>query len=89
MERLIQWLDDADDLLAAIGLIGERIRSISILLPLALALLMMQAGGILLALRHPPLALAVAILMFVTLLYREVTAPHRPGASEGPAPGAP
>ena len=89
MERLVQWLADIDDFFAAIGLIGERVRSISLLLPVAMVLLLMQVGGILLALRHPPLALATVILMFVTLLYREVTAPRRPQSPGGPTADAP
>ena len=32
-------------------------------------------GGVALALVHPPLALATAILLFVSLLYHTVTAP--------------
>jgi hypothetical protein len=35
--------------------------------------LLAPAAGILLALRHPPLAMATAMLLFVTLLYRSVT----------------
>ena len=76
MERVIQLLDDIDDLFAAIGLVGERIRRMSLLLPLLLALLAIQVASVMLALPHPPLALAAAILMFVAILYREVTAPR-------------
>lgn len=89
MERLIQWLDDIDDLFAAVGLVSERIRSISIMLPLVLALLLMQVGSVLLALRHPPLALAAAILLFITLFYREVTAVHAPRPPRGPVANNP
>ena len=73
MERLIQLLDDLDDLIAAIGLQRERVRSPLSALVFACVALCIQIGGVLLALRHPPLALAIAILMFVTLLYRAVT----------------
>ena len=76
MERIAQLLDDLDDLVAATGLIGERIRRFVQLLLSACLGLGLQIGGILLGLTHPPLALAAAILMFVTLLYRSVTAPH-------------
>ena len=76
MERLIQLLDDIDDLFAAIGLVGERIRRMSLVLPLLLALLAIQVGSVMLALTHPPLALATAILMLVAILYREVSAPR-------------
>jgi hypothetical protein len=75
MERLLQYLDDLDDLFSAIGLLAERIRSVLWLLFSAVAALVVEAGGILLALEEPPLALATAILLFVTLLYRSVTVP--------------
>ncbi len=75
MERLLQYLDDLDDLFSAIGLLAERIRSVLWLLFSAVVALVVEAGGILLALEEPPLALATAILLFVTLLYRSVTVP--------------
>lgn len=73
MERLIQLLDDLDDLIGVVGLFGERVRRLIVAFALGCITLCIQIGGILLALRHPPLALAAAILMFVTLLYRSVT----------------
>lgn len=76
MERIAQFLDDLDDLVAAIGLVSERIRRFVQLLLSACLGLALQVGGVVLALAHPPLALAAALLMFVTLLYRAVTAPH-------------
>jgi len=75
MERLAQLLDDLDDVVGAIGLAAERIRSLLVALVFATVSLTVQIGGVLLALSHPPLALAAAILMFVTLLYRSVTTP--------------
>jgi hypothetical protein len=76
MEIVTQWLDDLDDFFGAIGLIRERLRNLLIgLSSLAIALLV-PAAGIGLALRHPPLALASAIILFVILLYRSVTEPH-------------
>ena len=75
MERLLQYLDDLDDLFSAIGLLAERIRSVLWLLFSAMAALAVAVGGILLALEEPPLALATAILLLVTLLYRSVTLP--------------
>lgn len=76
MERLAQILDDLDDVIAMLGLVSEKIRSaaLSILSTCLAALLVM--GGVLLALAHPPLALATALLLFVTLLYRAVTSPR-------------
>jgi hypothetical protein len=76
MERLIQLLDDIDDLISMLGLVSERIRNTAVSLILACTGLAIQAGGIMLALKHPPLALATAILLFVSLLYRQVTSPR-------------
>lgn len=75
MERLLQYLDDLDDLFAAIGLLAERIRSALWLLFSAVVIFVVVAAGIVLALAEPPLALATAIMLFVTLLYRSVTVP--------------
>ena len=76
MERLIQLLDDIDDLISMLGLVSERVRNIAVSLILTCIGLTIQVGGILLALKHPPLALATAILLFVSLLYRQVTSPR-------------
>lgn len=76
MERLLQYLDDLDDLFSTIGLLAERIRSVLWLLFSAAMVLIVVAGGILLALVEPPLALATAIILFVTLPYRSATAGH-------------
>lgn len=73
MERCLQWLDDLDDLVGSIGLATEWLRSLLLTFVFASAALCLQIGGVLLALRHPPLALAAAIIMFVVLLYRLVT----------------
>ncbi len=73
MERLLQYWDDLDDLYGAIGLIVEEIRSISLALFFLLAGFVLHAGSIWLALKHPPLASATAILMFVVLLYHLAT----------------
>lgn len=75
MERFAQLLDDLDDLVFMTRMVGERFRKalLYILLgPLAIAL---PIAGVALALVHPPLALASAILLFVTLLYHTVTSP--------------
>ncbi len=76
MERLIQLLDDLDDLFSMVGLLSERIRNTLVSLIITCAGLAIQVGGVLLALRHPPLALATAILLFVALLYRSATSPR-------------
>ena len=72
----MQLLDDLDDLIAAVGLISEHIRRFFLaLFFLGFASLALVAG-VLLALRHPPLASATAVILFVTLLYRSVTVPR-------------
>ena len=77
MERFLLYMDDIDDLAGVLGLVYERIRS-SILGLLALCLgASIVAASTLLALVHPPLAMAVCILLFVVLLYRNVTSPTR------------
>ena len=78
MERLAQLLDDLDDLVSTILLLSERIRRYFLAVVKALILMAIQIGGILLALAQPPLALAFALLLFVSLLYRTVTAAHGP-----------
>ena len=78
MERLIQWLDDLDDLVYMVGLVGERFRRGLRSFLMTGFLLTIQIGGILLALRHPPLAMATAMLLFVSLFYHSVTSSHQP-----------
>lgn len=75
MERLVQLLDDLDDLVYMTRMACERFRKVLLLAlvgPLAIAL---PIAGITLALAHPPLALAVAMLLFVSLFYHIVTSP--------------
>ena len=78
MERLAQLLDDLDDLVSTLLLLGERIRRYLLAAAASLLVLAIQIGGVLLALAQPPLALAFALLLFVSLLYRTVTAAHGP-----------
>ncbi len=75
MERLLQYLDDLDDLFSSIGLLAEKIRNTFLTLVFLGFSLMLQIGSVALALLHPPLALGAALIMFVTLLYRSVTVP--------------
>lgn len=74
MERIAQMLDDLDDVFSTIGLARERIRTVALLGLIILLWLLVQAAGVAIALRHPPLALAAAVLMGTILLYRAVTA---------------
>lgn len=85
MERILLWLDDLDDLYGIIGLLSERLfRSMTKLLRLA-TLLSVSACGVFAALTKPPLGLAVAILLFVFLLYRSATQPGFAARSRGAA----
>ncbi len=75
MERILQWLDDLDDLYGAAALVAERVRRLTWKLARLIMLLSAGTCGVLAGLKEPPLGLAVAILLFVFLLYRSVTQP--------------
>jgi hypothetical protein len=75
LERILQWLDDLDDLFGAVGLLAERLRHLAITLARLFVLLTVVVCGVFAALTEPPLGLAVAILLFVFQLYRSVTRP--------------
>ena len=76
MERLLQYLDDLDDLFGALGLLAERLRKLAVFAAIISLLLLCEVAGILLALKEPPLGLATAILLFTALMYRAVTQPN-------------
>jgi hypothetical protein len=72
MECLIQYLDEVEDIFYAIALVAERIRqAIKTLLLLAVST-MCPAWAVLLAIAHPPMALATAFLALSGLLYHAV-----------------
>lgn len=75
MEKVLQYLDDLDDLVGALGLITEKIRNLAWLAAFVLSAAVTTYGAVLLALAEPPLALAMAMMLFVLLLYRSVTQP--------------
>jgi hypothetical protein len=77
MERLLLCWDDLDDFIGVLGLIAERIRRVSILAVTFLAFAALLSAGIWAAFAKPPLALAIATLLGVALMYRSVTAPVR------------
>ncbi len=72
MERLAQYLDDLEDLFCAVALKAERIRQtlqIFLFMPVSAIL---QVFCIFIALWSPPLAVAVASLLMVGMLFRAV-----------------
>ena len=75
MERLLQYFDDLDDFIYAAPLIAEQLRRAIQRILFLLASIVLQIAGVILALSHPPLALAVVTLMLVALLYRAVIVP--------------
>ncbi len=75
MERLLQYIDDLEDLIYAAPLIAEQLRRAIQRILFLLASILLQIGGVILALNHPPLGLAVVTLMLVALLYRAVIVP--------------
>lgn len=81
MECFLQYLDDLDDLYGALGLVWEKLRRTLLKLISFAMVVAVAAGGISLALLHPPVALATSTMLFVTLLYRTVTAPPRDWAA--------
>lgn len=76
MEFLLQYWDDLDDIFGMFGLFAERLRRLLLFALSTLTFLAFVAGSMFLALRVPPLALAIATLLGVLLLYRAVTAPR-------------
>ena len=77
MERLLQYLDDLDDLAGALGMQYERCRRLLFnLLRTAIGLLI-TAAAFWLALAHPIIAISVCLLLVVTLLYRLFGPGHR------------
>lgn len=70
MECLIQYLDDMEDAVYAFLLLGERVRRAARSLFVFSALLLVQVGGIALALHWPPVALGLVALLAVGTLYR-------------------
>jgi hypothetical protein len=72
MERLVQYLDDLEDLFYAVALKAERIREAALYFLLITAAVILQVLAITMALWHPPLALATAALLLVGMLLHAV-----------------
>ncbi|MFQ5547147.1 MAG: hypothetical protein ACE5FV_02555 [Woeseia sp.] len=77
MERLIQYLDELEDLVCAAPLIAEQLRRAIQRILLLLGFVGLQAAGVILAQKHPPLALAVVAVLAVGLLFKAVVKPVR------------
>lgn len=88
MERLVQYLDDIEDLYCAALVVMERIRNVMQLCLLLVASFAVPFLGILLALSRPPLALAAVSLAVVAILYRAATHsyPAQPDLDPWPGP---
>lgn len=76
MERLLQYWDDLDDLIGAVGLYAENIRRALLFALAALAFLGSVAGAAILAFYVPPIGMALVTMLLVTLMYTSVTSPH-------------
>lgn len=76
MEIIAQWFDDLDDLVSALGLIGERIRHLLVAAAFLVLACGIETAAVMLALRHPPIASATATMLIVILMYRSATSPR-------------
>ena len=72
---MIQYLDEIEDLFYVAPLIAEQLRRAIQRVLFLLGSISLQIAGIVLALKHPPLALAIATLLMVGLLFRAVVIP--------------
>jgi hypothetical protein len=73
MEIFLQYWDDLDDAVGVIGLYMERLRRLALFALATLFFILLLAIGMYAALREPPLALAMATMLAVCLMYRSVT----------------
>lgn len=70
MECLAQCLDNLEDLIFAAVLKAERIRQAAYFVLFIIVSALLQVLGIIVALSHPPLALAIVALLLVWVLFR-------------------
>lgn len=80
MERIVQYLDDLEDLIYAFALKWERIRRAVRFATFIAASISLQFLGVFLALSIPAMAVATASLLLVGLLYRGAVF-HGPASS--------
>ncbi len=79
MERLLQYLDDVDDLVGLLGLSYESIRRFALRLVALVAGVLALSAGFLLALSYPSPALGIGLLLLIFLGYRTLAGmPRRP-----------
>lgn len=88
MERIAQYLDNLEDLVYALALIGERLRRVLQRILAGCFALCTMAAGFLLALTQPPLALALVAILIVTALYRAAVGVARGTVDRGKIAGA-
>ncbi len=79
MECLVQYLDEIEDLFYAVALKAERILMTVRFLLFMCTAATLQVVGIVVALRHPPMALAMASLLSVGMLFQAAVG-HPPQA---------
>lgn len=72
MEILAQYLDDFEDLIYALALLAEKIRNVVRFFLFMAVAITLQSLGVFIALTSPPIAVAVASLLLVGMLYRGV-----------------
>ena len=72
MEILAQYLDDFEDLIYALALLAEKIRNVVRFFLVMVTFVTLQSLGVLIALGRPPIAVAVASLLLVGMLYQGV-----------------
>jgi len=76
MEVLVQYLDDLEDLVYTIALLAEKIRNAVRFFLFMATSITLQTLGVFIALASPPIAVAIASLLLVGMLYRSVV--HSP-----------
>jgi len=77
MERLLQYMDDIDDLIGAIGLVYERLRRLVLTIIVLFVSLALMASNVRLALVYPRVALVTCLLLLLILLYSALVSPSR------------
>lgn len=77
MERLLQYLDDFDDLVGVVGLSLESIRRFALNVLVLAAGVLALGAGFFLALSYPSSALAIGLLLLLALAYRTLGAVPR------------